>query len=88
MGPGGRHEVPTETACGGPAEHSIPPGIAKAEGVVSAEPDAVPGKATGAASGSPERKSNDQMMASIVFELAAEAATPQLAKTLDDTGRS
>ena len=34
MGPGGRHEVPTETACGGPAEHSIPPGITNAESVV------------------------------------------------------
>ena len=48
MGPGGRQEVPTETACGGRAKHSIPPGIAKAESVVSAEADAAPGKATGA----------------------------------------
>ena len=40
-GPGGRHGVPTENARGGPAKHSIQPGNAKAESVVSAEADDV-----------------------------------------------
>ena len=59
-GPGGRREVPPGTAWGSPAKHAMHPCNVQAESVVSAEAGAKPGKATWAASGSPERSPNDQ----------------------------